>query len=150
MMKEKSIIETNKSKKTIIICIILFLAFSCFRPAKSDYAMVYILISIGFLTAAAYLIIYRYLAWYSYQLTENELLIIRNIGSHEKYLMIARFDKIAFIKPNDEPGKKVNFPVGNKLYGEYSDGGRTLSFTFSPSDEMIKKLKTKLNDRFLG
>ena len=149
-MKEKASIETKKSKKSIIICLILFAAISCLRPAQSDYTIVYILISLCFLTAAVYLIIYRYLAWYSYQLTANELLIIRNIGNHEKYLMIAQFDKISFIKPNDTPPKSVNFPVGDELYGEYDDGGRIRTFTFSPGEEMKKRLKSILGERFYG
>ena len=146
-MKERADIEKRQSKTPIILLFVLFLAVVCLRPAKTDYGFVYMIISIGLLTAVAYLIIYRYLAYYSYQITENELLIIKNIGSHEKYMMIAPFDRIRFIRENDGSIKDIDYPVGDAYVGEFDNGGKIVRFTFSPGEKMLKKLKSELGDR---
>ena len=148
-MKERAEIERNRSKTPIVVLLVLFLAVVCLRPAETDFGYVYMLIAILLLTASAYLIIYRYMAYYSYQVTANELLIIKNIGSHEKYMMIAPFDKISYIKPNDGQLSDINFPVGDAYAGEFIDGSRVRRFTFSPSEKMIKRLKAELGDKFV-
>ena len=146
-MKERAEIAKKQSKTPITVLLIAFLAVACLRPAETDYGIVYMLAAILLLTGAAYLIIYRYLAYFSYQLTANELLIIKNIGSHEKYMMIAPFDRILFIKPNDGTLSDIAYPVGDAYAGEFDDGGRLRRFTFSPSKKMLEKLKTELGDR---
>ena len=146
-MRERADIERNRSKTPIVVLLVLFFAVVCLRPAETDYGFVYMIIAIFLLTASAYLIIYRYLAYYSYQITSNELLIIKNIGSHEKYMMIAPFDKINFIEPYDGQLTDINYPVGDAYAGEFYDGGRVRRFTFSPSEKLLKKLKAELGDR---
>lgn len=147
-IKERANIERNQSKKPIIILIILFFAVTFLRPAHSDYAIIYVIISILFLTAAAYLIIFKYLVWYSYRLTENELIFIKNIGSHDKYLMIAPLSSIKSIeKLAPAKHKGINYPVGNKLFGKFDCGGRTRTFSFSPSKKMKSELKKLLGDK---
>ncbi len=151
-MIEKADIKRNKSGKSIVICIIIFLAVALLRPAKTDYAIVYMIIAIGFLTAAAYLIIYKYMASYTYQITENELVFIKNIGSHERYMMIAPLSRIEEIikkcHANNEIYKNINYPVGDKFVGAYYVGQKTVTFSFSPSRDMQKLLKSKIGDRF--
>ncbi len=149
-MKERANIETKKSKTAIIVLFVLFAAVVCLRPAKTDYGFVYMVIAIALLGAAAYLIVHRYLTWYSYQLTGNELLIIKNVGSHETYLMIAPFDKITYIKPNDNSLSHIDYPVDNRLIGEFDAGGKKKTFSFSPSEDFEKRLKAILGDRFYG
>ena len=150
-IKERANIQRNQSKKPIVALIILFFAVVFLRPAHSDYAIVYVIISLLLLTAAAYLIIFKYLVWYSYQLTENELVFIKNIGSHDKYLMVAPLSSIVKIEKNNvSENKTINYPLGDELFGSFDYAGKIRTFSFSPSDEMKRELKNALGDRFIN
>lgn len=148
-MRENADIPKKNYKLPIILLFVLFLAVVCLRPAQTDYGIVYVLIALGLLTGAAYLIMYGYLASFSYLITENELVLIKSVGSHEKYLIVAPLDSILYVKKNDGSIEKVNCCVGDALLGEFTSGSRKISFTFSPSDKFITKLKNSLGERFL-
>ena len=147
-IKEKANIQKNQSKKPIVALIILFFAVVFLRPAHSDYAIIYVIISLLLLTAAAYLIMFKYLVWYSYQLTENELIFIKNIGSHDKYLMVAPLSSIKVIEKSETSNyKNINYPVGGELIGAFDYAGKLRTFSFSPSDEIKTELKKLLGDK---
>lgn len=147
-IEEKANIERNRSKKPIVILIVLFFAVVFLRPAHSAYAIVYVIISLLLLTAAAYLIMFKYLVYYTYRLTENELIFIKNIGSHDKYLMVAPLSAITVIgKKENSDYEIINYPVGGELAGAFEYAGRVRTFSFSPSDEMKKELKKLLGEK---
>lgn len=147
-IKEKANIRRNQSKKPIVILIVLFFAVVFLRPAHSDYAIVYVIISLLLLTAAAYLIMFKYLVSYSYQLTENELVFIKNIGSHDKYLMVAPLSSITVIEKSENSNfKSISYPVGGELTGAFEYAGKIRTFSFSPSDEMKRELKKLLGEK---
>lgn len=148
-MRETANIPKKNYKTPVIVLLVLFFAVVCLRPAETDYGIVYILLSLGLLTAAAYLIMYGYLAVYSYLITENELVLIKSVGSHDKYLVVARLDSILYIKKNDGSIKNFNCTVGDELIGEYMDGAKRLSFSFSPGEEFKAKLKEYLGEKMI-
>ena len=147
-IKEKANIRKNQSKKPIIVLIALFFTVVFLRPAHSDYAIVYVIISLLLLTAAAYLIMFKYLVYYSYQLTGNELVFIKNIGSHDKYLMVAPISSITVIEKAETSNyENINYPVGGELVGAFEYAGKVRTFSFSPSDEMKRELKKLLGGK---
>ena len=86
--------------------------------------------------------------YYSYQLTGNDLVFIKNIGSHDKYLMVAPLSSITVIEKAETSNyENINYPVGGELVGAFEYAGKVRTFSFSPSDEMKRELKKLLGGK---